>query len=120
MANRTKTVLDSDQKLRELKKRFDEQANSLGLLDDYIFVTQYRAYADQLSLMDELRQDVTTNGAMSDGKVNPAVSEYNKMASLANKTAGTLLNLFAKATEKKEAAAKKSAADDQRKAFFDL
>lgn len=103
-----KTALNSDVKLKALQKQFESESEALGLLDDYLYVTQYRAYTDQLRIMDELKAEVTAQGVMmtvTAGRdlekrvVNPAVSEYNRMAGLANKTASQVLAMLTKARE---------------------
>lgn len=103
-----KTALNSDVKLKTLQKTFEEQAQAGGLLDDYLFVQHYKAYCDQLSMMDQLKDQVARLGIMiivpvgKDGQkqvVNPAVAEYNRTATLAGKTAATILTMIDRHTK---------------------
>ncbi len=97
-----KTALNSDMKLKMLKKRFEADSEKMGLLDSYLFVTHYRAFNDQLTLMDKLKKEVDELGLMvvvpvgqnAKTVVNPAVGEYNKMAGLATKTGAALIAMI--------------------------
>ncbi len=100
--------LKSDKKIKKLRNDFIQEAKVLKLTDDYLFVQTFNAFEDQIRFMDDLRGQVDKDGLMVTipvGKdnqkrvVNPAVSEYNKMASLANKTSSTLLSMI---TEKRK------------------
>lgn len=93
--------LKSQNKLKKLRNSFIDEARGLNLTDDYLFVQTFNAFEDQLSFMDDLKNKVEEHGLMvmipaghsTKLSVNPAVSEYNKMASLANKHA-QLINVM--------------------------
>lgn len=101
--------LRAKSRLEKSKKQFKEDAQARGLLDDFLFITSFNALEDQLGLMDDLLNEVNQKGLMVEvvtqntvkRVVNPAVAEYNKMATLANKTSTALSSMIEKAAVKK-------------------
>lgn len=101
--------LRSKTRLEKSKKQFKEDAQTRGLLDDFLFITSFNALEDQLRLMDDLLDEIDKKGLMVEvvtqsaikRVVNPAVAEYNKMATLANKTSTALSSMIEKAAVKK-------------------
>lgn len=101
--------LRAKSRLEKSKKQFKEDAQARGLLDDFLFITSFNALEDQLRLMDDLLGEVNKKGLMVEvftqsavkTVVNPAVAEYNKMATLANKTSTALSTMIEKAAVKK-------------------
>lgn len=98
--------LKSQNKLKDLRNSFINEAKELKLTEDYLFVQTFNAFEDQLRFMDDLKSEVDTHGLMvmvpvgKDNEklsVNPAVSEYNKMAGLANKYAQLISNMIGEA-----------------------
>lgn len=98
--------LKSENKLNDLRNGFIKEAQRLELTEDYLFVQTFNAFEDQLKFMNDLKKQVDTSGLMvvipigKDNEklgVNPAVSEYNKMASLANKYAQLLTSMISEA-----------------------
>lgn len=105
----TKTKLRN---LQKLKTMMINQAKKTGLMENFIYVRTWESYLDQLKMCEDLYKAVEDGGYMIDvpaGKdctkmaVNPAVAEYNRMASLANKTTTQLLAMI-KEAEKNTAA----------------
>lgn len=115
MAPRIKSV-------KTLKNGMEKQAQMLGLTENYIFVNLWQGYQDQLSICNELLKVIGTNYMVEQpaGKdatkkvVNPAVSEYNRMATLANKSAAQLVTMFEKAQADQEARSSPTEAEDDR------
>ncbi len=101
--------LRAKSRLEKSKKQFKEDAQARGLLDDFLFITSFNALEDQLRLMDDLLDEIKNKGLMIEvvtqntakRVVNPAVAEYNKMATLANKTSTVLSSMIEKAAAKK-------------------
>lgn len=101
--------LRAKSRLEKSKKQFKKDAQARGLLDDFLFITSFNALEDQLRLMDDLLDEIDKKGLMVEvvtqstikRVVNPAVAEYNKMATLANKTSTALSSMIEKAAVKK-------------------
>ncbi len=106
MAPRIKSV-------KTLKDDMEKKAKAMGLTENYIFVNLWKGYQDQLSICNELLKLIGSAYMVEQpaGKdatkkvVNPAVSEYNRMATLANKSAAQLVTMFEKAQADQEARA---------------
>lgn len=115
MAPRIKSV-------KTLKEDMEKKAKAIGLTDDYIFVNLWQGYQDQLSICGELLKVIGTEYMVEQpaGKdatkkvVNPAVSEYNRMATLANKSAAQLVTMFEKAQADQEARSSPDKEEDYR------
>jgi expansin (peptidoglycan-binding protein) len=92
----TKTQL---QKMQKMSQKFKEEAQELGLMDNYIFVRLFETYENQIALMSQYIDAIIEEGAMvvvpvgKDSEktaVNPAAVEYNKMVTSSSKIAGQL------------------------------
>lgn len=86
--------------LRDAKKR--------GVSSNFFFVTTFKRYQVQMRILNELEQQILTEGAMVTKEyvkgraniyTNPAISEYNKTATAANGTVGTLINIVKQLSE---------------------
>lgn len=95
--------LKSESKLKKLRNKFLEEAKRFNLLDDYLFVQTFNALEDQIAFMEKLKNEVDEKGLMvmapaskdtTKRVVNPAVSEYNRMATLANKSSSVILDMI--------------------------
>ena len=76
-----------------------------GIDDDetYIFITTWKRYQEQLSILDELaeeraKSEATITKEYVKGRqnicINPVITEYNKTATAANNTAKTLRDII--------------------------
>ena len=76
-----------------------------GIDDDetYVFITTWKRYQEQLSILDELAQErekmeATITKEYVKGRqnicINPVITEYNKTATAANNTVATLLKII--------------------------
>jgi expansin (peptidoglycan-binding protein) len=92
----TKTQL---QKMQKMSQKFKEEAQELGLMDNYIFVRLFETYENQIALMAQYIDAIIKEGAMvvvpvgKDSEktaVNPAAVEYNKVVTSSSKIAGQL------------------------------
>lgn len=86
--------------LRDAKKR--------GVSSNFFFVTTFNRYQVQMRILNELEQQILTEGAMVTKEyvkgraniyTNPAISEYNKTATAANGTVATLINIVKQLSE---------------------
>ena len=77
-------------------------AESEGVTKNFLFTTTFNRYRVQLSIMERLETAIEANGPLvvkeyvkgrKNLVVNPAISEYNKTATAANRTVVTLLNI---------------------------
>ena len=89
--------------LEEMGKKILEDANKKGLVENYYFQTTFKRYQTQLRLMDELDEAIQREGPLvtktyvkdrENLAVNPAITEYNKVASAANGTVSTLIKIL--------------------------
>lgn len=80
-------------------------AEKNGVEGNFFFTTTFKRYLVQLNLLNTLEKDIKNDGTLVEkeyvkGRLNvcahPAVGEYNKTASAANKTVETLMKIIAK------------------------
>lgn len=87
-----------------------EQANELlvkaqerGVSSNFFFVTTFKRYQVQMKILADLEQAINDYGATVTKEyvkgrqnlvANPAITEYNKTATAANGTVGTLINII--------------------------
>lgn len=100
--------------LEEMGQKILEDANKKGLVENYYFQTTFKRYQTQLRLMDELDEAIKSEGPLVEktyvkGRgniaVNPAITEYNKVASAANGTVATLIKILVAFTSKADGSA---------------
>lgn len=88
MANRKRTPricdLMAKNHLDKTEKAFVSEADTLGLLDDYTFITAYRNYKKQLELMSMLLEDIEKKRA-NDEDIDKEVGRYNQSGGQADK-----------------------------------
>ena len=95
----------AETKAKEILKMAEEK----GLMNDYFFSTTFERYQMQIQMMEELKKDIETNGPTveivqnSGVKTvsNPSITEYNKTASAANNTVGTLIKILKELSQEK-------------------
>lgn len=92
------------------KKKFESQANEFiqmaeeyGVRDNYLFVTTFEMYQNQIDMLEKLAQSIKDEGMLVEKEyvkgrknlyTNPAVSDYNRTADSAHKTSATLLKII--------------------------
>ena len=92
-------------KAKEILKIAEEK----GLMNDYFFSTTFDRYQMQLQLMETLKKSIKDKGATVDivqnsgvkTVSNPSIAEYNKTASAANNTVGTLIKILKELSQEK-------------------
>lgn len=83
MAKQIESLL-SKEHIEQTEAIFVEQAKTLGLLDDYGFMTTYRNYKNQLRLIDEMYQTIQTK--LSAGEdANSDVTRFNQAGNQADR-----------------------------------
>ena len=92
-----------------------EKAEALGLEYNFLFKTRFNNYLDLLRNMKHLKEEYETDGYFISKEyvkgrgnlyVHPAVTEYNKCVTNANRTAETLLKIIKECKEEKNDDAK--------------
>lgn len=82
-------------------------AEQNGVEGNFFFTTTFKRYLVQINLLNALEKQIKDDGTMVTKEyvkgrknlyTNPAVNEYNKTASAANKTVETLMRVIAKFT----------------------
>ena len=92
------------------KKTLQEQANEIlqqaekrGVSSNFFFVTTFKRYQVQMKILSDLEGAINEYGATVTKEyvkgrqnlvANPAITEYNKTATAANGTVGTLINII--------------------------
>ena len=92
------------------KLNIQEQANEIlriaqkfGVEQNFLFLTTFKRYQVQLTILNELEQKIKEDGTLVTkeyvkGRGNiythPAINEYNKTAQGANNTASTLIKII--------------------------
>lgn len=89
--------------LKEQAKEIIKIAEESGVQSNYFFITTFKRYQMQLSILDELEKSINAEGMLVEkeyvkGRKNlyssPAVAEYNKTTDSANKTVSTLMKII--------------------------
>ena len=89
--------------LQEQANKILEQAQERGVSSNFFFVTTFKRYQVQMKILSDLEQAINEFGATVTKEyvkgrqnlvANPAISEYNKTATAANGTVGTLINII--------------------------
>lgn len=88
--------------LQEQANKILEQAQERGVSSNFFFVTTFKRYQVQMKILSDLEQAINEYGATVTKEyvkgrpnltANPAITEYNKTATAANGTVGTLINI---------------------------
>lgn len=91
-----------------------EQAQEKGVRENFFFVTTFKRYQVQMSILSDLEKAINNLGTTVTKEyvkgrenicVNPAITEYNKTATAANGTVATLVKIvqsFANDAEEKD------------------
>jgi predicted transcriptional regulator len=96
--------------MEKVNINIQEQANEIlriaqkfGVEQNFLFLTTFKRYQVQLSILQELEQRIKEDGSLvtkeyvkGRGNVytHPAISEYNKTATSANQTVATLIKII--------------------------
>lgn len=93
-------------KMLSLQEQADEilvKAQERGVSSNFFFVTTFKRYQVQMKILSDLEQAINDYGATVTKEyvkgrqnlvANPAITEYNKTATAANGTVGTLINII--------------------------
>ncbi len=80
-----------------------EQAERRGVSSNFFFVTTFKRYQVQMTILSDLEKAIKEYGATVTKEyvkgrqnlvANPAITEYNKTATAANGTVSTLINII--------------------------
>ena len=94
--------------LQEQANKILSEAQKRGVESNFFFVTTFKRYQVQMTILDSLEQEIKAAGPLvtkeyvkGRGNVytNPAISEYNKTATAANGTVATLINIVRNISE---------------------
>ena len=89
--------------LQQQADKILEQAQKRGVSSNFFFVTTFKRYQVQMTILDSLEKAIKEYGAtvtkeyVKDRQnlvANPAITEYNKTATAANGTVSTLINII--------------------------
>lgn len=89
--------------LNEQAEKIIEIAEESGVQSNFLFITTFRRYQVQLSVLNDLEKAIKKEGMLVTkeyvkGRKNlytsPAVKEYGRMSEIANKTAATLIRII--------------------------
>ena len=95
---------------RTTKKTLDQQAKEIiriaeeaGVQTNYFFLTTFRRYQTQISVLDKLEEIIAESDTLVTKEyvkgrenlyTNPAITEYNRTTDSANKTVSTLIRII--------------------------
>ena len=89
--------------LQEQAEEIIRIAEQYGVEQNFLFLTTFKRYQVQLSILNDLEQKIKTEGSLvtkeyvkGRGNVytHPAIGEYNKTSTSANQTVATLIKIF--------------------------
>lgn len=95
--------------LEEQAARILAEAEQRGVSSNFFFTTTFKRYQTQLRILHELEGAIEEYGATVTKEyvkgrqnlvANPAINEYNKTATAANGTVGTLMNIIKNMSDK--------------------
>lgn len=84
-------------------KQIERMAEDAGAESNYFFVTTFKRYQVQLTILDELEKTMEENGMQVTKEYvkgrknlysNPAIQDYNRTTDSANKTVTTLMRII--------------------------
>lgn len=94
-----KNKMTLEQQASEIMRLAEES----GVQSNYFFVTTFKRYQVQLSILDDLEKTIKEDGTTVTKEYvkgrknvysNPAISEYNRTTDSANKTVATLIRII--------------------------
>lgn len=94
--------------LQEQANKILEQAQERGVSSNFFFVTTFKRYQVQMKILADLEEAINEYGATVTKEYvkgrqnlvsNPAITEYNKTATAANGTVGTLMSIIKNLSE---------------------
>lgn len=89
--------------LQEQANKILEKAEQKGVSTNFFFTTTFKRYQVQMRILADLEKAINEYGATVTKEyvknrpnlvANPAITEYNKTATAANGTVGTLINII--------------------------
>lgn len=89
--------------LDEQAARIREIAEKSGVQSNFLFITTFERYVEQLKILDNLKEAIEAEGLVVSKEYvrgrknlysNPAVQEYNRTTDSANKTVSTLMRII--------------------------
>lgn len=92
-----------------------KQAEERGVASNFFFVTTFKRYQVQMSILSDLENAIKEYGATVTKEyvkgrqnlvANPAITEYNKTSTAANGTVSTLINIVKALTDEGERGSK--------------
>ena len=90
-------------KFENQAKEFMDMAQEYGVQDNYLFLTTFDMYETQIGILEKLAEAINAEGMLVEKEyvkgrknlyANPAVSDYNRTADSAHKTASTLIKII--------------------------
>lgn len=102
---------DKKMTLQEQVNMILERAEEKGAQTNFFFVTTFKRYQVQMSILTSLEKEISEIGATVKKEyvkgrqnvyTNPAIAEYNRTANAANNTVATLLKIVNSLTEDAE------------------
>lgn len=97
-----RTMMDK-RELDRQAKQIERMAEDAGAESNYFFVTTFKRYQVQLSILDELERALEDNGMQVTKEYvkgrknlysNPAIQDYNRTTDSANKTVTTIMRIL--------------------------
>lgn len=104
MATKTTKPINLQQQANEIL----QEAQKRGVESNFFFVTTFKRYQVQMSILDALEREIKAAGPLVTKEyvkgrrnvyTNPAIGEYNKTATAANGTVSTLINIVKNITD---------------------
>ena len=99
--------MDKKLTIQEQVDRILEQAEKKGVSSNFFFKTTFKRYQVQMKILNDLEKEINELGATVSKEyvkgrknvyTNPAITEYNKTATAANGTVGTLMSILKQLT----------------------
>lgn len=97
--------------LQQQANKILEQAQERGVENNFFFVTTFKRYQVQMTILNDLEKAIKEYGATVTKEyvkgrqnlvANPAITEYNKTSTAANGTVSTLINIVKNVTNEEE------------------
>ncbi|MBO7669852.1 MAG: hypothetical protein J6S60_04610 [Oscillospiraceae bacterium] len=94
--------------LQEQAEAILQKAKEKGVSTNFFFVTTFKRYQVQMRILSDLEKEIVDTGATVTKEyvkgrrniyTNPAIGEYNKTATAANGTVGTLISIVERLSE---------------------
>ena len=78
---------------QKMLKEVLDRAKEIGMDDNYLFVATFADYQQQRKIMSALKKEID-KGVVINGKVNPAIAEYNATAKSASVVAKSIKEMI--------------------------